>query len=174
MESIHNITRVEFWRIKVTTDYENCLLKKCLYMFKGILRWKTHHICDKRPQDMQIRGIFNFFFGLSLYSGQAAKCSRITPPAYGMDATKALEHDGCHWNTTRRHWNTTRWHWNTTKWHWNTTRWSGTCCSTFGRPSIVATFVTVTETRWRWRWRWPQMSATFLMYWLSCWRREPW
>ena len=43
---------------------------------------------------MQIRGIFNFFFGLSLYSGQAAKCSRITPPAYGMDATKALEHDG--------------------------------------------------------------------------------
>ena len=41
---------------------------------------------------MQVRGLF-CFFGRSLYPGQAAKCSRITPPPYGMDATKALKHD---------------------------------------------------------------------------------
>ena len=36
---------------------------------------------------MQISGIFTYFFGLSLYSGQAAKCSRIGPPVQGLDAT---------------------------------------------------------------------------------------
>ena len=38
---------------------------------------------------MQISGIFNSFFGLSLYSRQAAKCSRIVPPGTGIHGGSA-------------------------------------------------------------------------------------
>ena len=41
---------------------------------------------------MQITGLFSFHFGHSLYSGQAAQCSRITPPGHGLDATSGKEH----------------------------------------------------------------------------------
>ena len=35
---------------------------------------------------------FCFVFLQSLYSGQAAKCSRIAPPGHGLDATSGQEH----------------------------------------------------------------------------------
>ena len=42
---------------------------------------------------MQITGIFTFFPpGLYIYSGQAAKCSRIAPLVQGLDATSVQEH----------------------------------------------------------------------------------
>ena len=41
---------------------------------------------------MQIIVIFSLNFGQSLYSGQAAKCSKITLPGHGLDATSGQEH----------------------------------------------------------------------------------
>ena len=41
---------------------------------------------------MQISGIFNFFFLLSLFSGQTAKCFRMAPPVLGLDATSVQKH----------------------------------------------------------------------------------
>ena len=93
---------------------------------------------------MQVRGIF---FRQLLYSGQAAKCSRITPPAYGMDATKASEHE----DSSLKHDGAALGHDEVVQGqgelvHVQDVK-SGTCCSPFRPSSIVATFVTVTETR---------------------------
>ena len=41
---------------------------------------------------MQITGILRFNFGQSLYSGQAATCSRIAPSGHGLHATSGQEH----------------------------------------------------------------------------------
>ena len=46
----------------------------------------------KRPKNIQIIGFFGFSFGQPLFSGQAAKRSRIAPQRHGLDTTSGHEH----------------------------------------------------------------------------------
>ena len=93
---------------------------------KEILLLKTHHSCYKRPQNIQINGIFSSYFGQSIYSGQAADCSRIAPLGHGLDGASGQ----------RRGRSTQRWSMNTQRRSTNTTRhgrdwtpWASYSCS---------------------------------------------